>query len=122
MKLLSTFCSVIIVFLAVLVGGYQYLHARTQRAVDPETDSVLITGASSGIGAHAALGLNAMGFLTFAGVRKMEAFEALKALAVHPDKLIPVVLDVTNDEQIAAAVNLVSEKVGEKGLTALFNN
>merc|ERR1719461_2457829 len=91
------------------------------RAVDPETDSVLITGSTGGIGKHAALVLNARGFTVFAGVRKMAQGEELKALAKFPDKYIPVLLDVTDTEQIHEACSLVGEHVGENGLTGLLH-
>lgn len=44
--------------------------------------SVVITGASTGIGAACALHLDAMGFRVFAGVRRQEDGAALKARGV----------------------------------------
>ena len=49
-----------------------------------------------GIGRHAALHLaDQGGFLVFAGVRRPEDGEALRAKAAHPERVVPVILDVT---------------------------
>lgn len=112
----------IILFLAFSIGVYKLVFTGTKRVVEPETDSILITGSSSGIGRHAALAMNAIGFTVFAGIRKYEDGETLKKLSVYPEKFIPVVLDVTSEEQIAAAFEFVSKHVGEDGLTAVYNN
>jgi len=86
------------------------------------TDSIVITGASSGIGRHAALAMNAIGFKVFAGLRKMKDFDSLQKVAVYPDRLIPLLLDVTSDVQMAEAVKVVEKEVGEAGLTAIYGN
>jgi NAD(P)-dependent dehydrogenase (short-subunit alcohol dehydrogenase family) len=65
-------------------------------------DAVLITGASTGIGAAAAGAVADAGFTAFAGVRSEEA-----GAPIARDGVRPVVLDVTNDAQIAAAVDLI---------------
>lgn len=62
--------------------------------------SVLITGAGRGIGRAAALHFAGEGWKVYAGVRKPEDGEALVADA--GDSVVPVVLDVTDDAQIAA--------------------
>ena len=78
---------------------------------------VLITGASSGLGKAAALKLAEKSFKVFAGVRKQEDKENLEQL--HSN-IIPVFLDVTNDESI----NYAFEKIKEitDSLYALINN
>ena len=49
-----------------------------------------------GIGRHAALHLaDKGGFLVLAGVRRPQDGEALKAKAAHPERIVPVILDVT---------------------------
>jgi NAD(P)-dependent dehydrogenase (short-subunit alcohol dehydrogenase family) len=81
--------------------------------------SVLITGASTGIGRATALRLDASGWRVFAGVRDPAAAEELqRAASPH---LIPVFLDVTEPGQIAAAAELV-ERDGDGGLAGLVNN
>ena len=83
--------------------------------------SVLITGASSGIGKTCALMLDRSGYRVFAGVRKIEAGEALKKES--SGNLVPVILDITDQNQIAAAVKTVEGLLGtESGLSGLVNN
>lgn len=81
--------------------------------------SVLVTGASTGIGRATALRLDAAGWKVFAGVRDEVAAEALKADG--SERLLPVFLDVTEPDQIAAAAELV-ERESEGGLDGLVNN
>jgi NAD(P)-dependent dehydrogenase (short-subunit alcohol dehydrogenase family) len=80
--------------------------------------TVLITGASTGIGRATALHLASSGWTVLAGVRKAADGEAL--VASGDERVVPIVLDVTDPAQIAAAV----ERVGEHGdrLDALVNN
>lgn len=82
--------------------------------------SIVITGASSGIGAACALLLDADGFRVFAGVRREEDGAALQAQA--SDRLTPLQLDVTDATSIAAAGEVVHAAVGAAGLGGLVNN
>ncbi|MCD4685480.1 MAG: SDR family NAD(P)-dependent oxidoreductase, partial [Anaerolineae bacterium] len=82
--------------------------------------TVLITGASTGIGRTTALLLDRRGWRVFAGVRKDADADALRAAS--SDRLTPVLLDVTNADHIVAAVETVSARVGEAGLDGLVNN
>lgn len=84
--------------------------------------SVVITGASSGIGRDAALYFNQLGYMVFAGVRKLEDGEQVKAVAGHPDRFWPVQLDVTKTDEVEAARATVAKQVGLTGLTALVSN
>lgn len=81
--------------------------------------SVLVTGASTGIGRATALRLDSSGWRVFAGVRRAEDAESLQAEATS--RLAPVFLDVTEPDQIAAAAELV-ERESEDGLAGLVNN
>jgi NAD(P)-dependent dehydrogenase (short-subunit alcohol dehydrogenase family) len=81
--------------------------------------SVLITGASTGIGRATALQLDAAGWRVFAGIRKPEDGEALGA--VGSERLAPLTLDVTDAEQIAAAAVEIGRQ-SEGGLDGLVNN
>ena len=76
-----------------------------------EARSVLISGASSGIGRATALRLDQAGYRVFAGYRREADAESLRAEA--SDRLTPVRLDVTDSGQIAAAVALVSDATDE---------
>jgi NAD(P)-dependent dehydrogenase (short-subunit alcohol dehydrogenase family) len=81
---------------------------------------VLVTGASSGIGAACALRLDAIGFRVFAGVRSAAAAASLAERA--SPNLTPVVLDVTEPDAIEAAATLIGERTGDAGLFGLVNN
>lgn len=81
--------------------------------------SVLITGASTGIGRASALRLDSEGFQVFAGVRKPGDGDGLKKASTGG--LIPVMLDVTDAKSIAAVVKTVSEKTNGE-LFGLMNN
>lgn len=82
--------------------------------------AVVITGASTGIGAACVKRLAAAGFQIFAGVRKAEDGAALQQAI--GDRVMPLLLDVTNTDQIAAAQAAVAATVGERGLAGLVNN
>jgi NAD(P)-dependent dehydrogenase (short-subunit alcohol dehydrogenase family) len=82
--------------------------------------SVLLTGASSGIGAATALHLDSNGFDVFAAVHEPD--DDGSALAGASSRLRRVVLDVTSADSIAAAVAEVSAAVGPAGLDAVVNN
>ena len=86
--------------------------------------TVLITGASSGIGKAAALALLAQGFRVFAAVRSERAAEGLRSAAPADGatRLETLDLDVTNADQIRAAVARIDATVGADGLWGLFNN
>ncbi len=81
--------------------------------------AVLVTGASTGIGASCALELERSGYQVFAGVRRNEDGEALKAKA--KGALEPVIVDVTQSETIEAARRLIEGKTGGR-LAGLVNN
>lgn len=81
--------------------------------------SVLVTGASTGIGRATALRLDASGWRVFAGVRDPADGESLRAAG--SERLTPLTLDVTDSEQIAAAAARVEEE-SESGLHGLVNN
>ena len=81
---------------------------------------VVITGASTGIGAACALHLDRLGFVVFAGVRNIEDAVVLQRQGVSG--LIPLLLDVTDGSLIRQAHAIVSERVGGNGLYGLINN
>lgn len=85
-----------------------------------EAGSVVVTGASTGIGRACALRLDRMGWRVFAGVRRPADGEALRAKASA--RLLPVELDVTDEASIARAAGLVAESAGDAGLAGLVNN
>jgi NAD(P)-dependent dehydrogenase (short-subunit alcohol dehydrogenase family) len=86
----------------------------------PGQSSVLITGASTGIGQACALHLDRLGWRVFAGVRQVEDAAALRDIA--SPNLEPLILDVTQADQVAAAAEQISALMGERGLDGLVNN
>ena len=83
-------------------------------------NTLLITGASTGIGRACALHMTSLDWRVFAGVRKETDGEALRA-AASPN-LTPVFLDVTDSKSISSAAGIVAEAVGPDGLSGLVNN
>ena len=83
-------------------------------------DAVVVTGASTGIGAACALRLAAAGFSVFAGVRREADGEALAQRTAGD--LAPLLIDITDAEMIAAAVETVERAVGGRGIAGLVNN
>jgi NAD(P)-dependent dehydrogenase (short-subunit alcohol dehydrogenase family) len=81
--------------------------------------SVLVTGASTGIGRAAALRLDAAGWQVFAGVRREDDAESLRQAGSA--RLAPLILDITDAGQIGAAVETVGT-AAEGGLDGLVNN
>lgn len=88
--------------------------------VRSEPTTVLITGASSGIGHACAMELARSGFLVFAGVRKIVDAERLQAEG--GDSVVPVEIDVTYEVSIADAVEQVRTRLNGRGLDGLVNN
>jgi NAD(P)-dependent dehydrogenase (short-subunit alcohol dehydrogenase family) len=82
---------------------------------------VLVTGASSGIGRATALHLAASGHHVYAGVRKPADGTALQQAATAGG-MTPLLLDVTDAAQIAAAADAVAGHVAGTGLAGLVNN
>ena len=82
--------------------------------------TVVITGASTGIGRAAALHLDRAGFRVFAGVRREADMESLRKEG--SERLEPILLDVTNAAAIATATKRVEAEVGNAGLSGLVNN
>ncbi|HKO30271.1 MAG TPA: SDR family oxidoreductase [Nitrospiraceae bacterium] len=82
--------------------------------------AVVVTGASTGIGAACALDCAGRGMTVFAGVRDLRAGEALAAKG--GPSLIPITLDVTDEPSIARSVEAVQRVVGDSGLGGLVNN
>jgi len=79
---------------------------------------ILVTGASSGLGAHAASMLAGKGASIVAAARRITSLEAL-ALAAG-GKIVPVAMDVTDPESVTAGVAAAASALG--GLDGLVNN
>ena len=84
------------------------------------TQSVVITGASTGIGAACAVELHRRGFRVFAGVRK--AADALRLQQQSSRWLAPLMIDVTDGSSIAEAAKTVRASLDDSRLAGLVNN
>ncbi len=85
-----------------------------------EPRSVVVTGASSGIGAACARYLDEKGFRVFATVRKQSDGDEIAALG--SSRLEPLLLDVSDAKSIAAAAQTVDAGLKGRGLAGLVNN
>jgi NAD(P)-dependent dehydrogenase (short-subunit alcohol dehydrogenase family) len=83
--------------------------------------NVLVTGASTGIGEATALHLAEQGWQVFAGVRKEDDGARLESQD-RTGRLRPVLLDVTDEAGVQAALATVAEQAGSSGLQGLVNN
>lgn len=86
-----------------------------------ESLTILITGATSGIGRAAALALVRDGHTVFAAGRRADRLAELAAEA-GTDRLVALPLDVTDAAAIQAAVETVDRQTDGRGLDALVNN
>ncbi len=88
-----------------------------------KTKTILITGATAGIGRSTALHLARQGHHVIASGRKVIELAKLKAEAMETGlKLDTLVLDVTSITSIADSVSEVSRLTGGHGLDVLVNN
>jgi NAD(P)-dependent dehydrogenase (short-subunit alcohol dehydrogenase family) len=85
----------------------------------PFRGSILISGASSGIGLCCALMLSEQGFQVLAGYRSEDDAERLRALHRH---ILPIRLDVTSEISIQEALCQVELILAGRGLYGLVNN
>ena len=89
------------------------------RNSSPVQGTVVVTGASTGMGRACALRLAQAGYRVFAGVRSPAAAEDLRAAA--PGMLTPLYLEITEPAQIEAAVKEVAEATSDEGIAGLVN-
>lgn len=71
------------------------------------TKTVLVTGASAGIGKATAIYLAQNGYKVFGAARRAEKLTALKAYGITP-----IMLDVTDDQSIRSCINKILEEIG----------
>jgi NAD(P)-dependent dehydrogenase (short-subunit alcohol dehydrogenase family) len=81
---------------------------------------VVVTGAASGLGEACTRALDQAGYRVAAGVRRMEDGERLRQTL--SERVMPVLLEVTDPQQIAAAAETVRQAAGSAGLAGLVNN
>jgi NAD(P)-dependent dehydrogenase (short-subunit alcohol dehydrogenase family) len=81
--------------------------------------SVLVTGATGGIGKVAVRRLEELGWRVFAGVRSLEAGERL---AAGGSRVVPVEMDICDSRSIDEARRIVAGHLRGDGLDGLVNN
>ena len=77
--------------------------------------TILVTGASSGMGADFAKQLAEQGHRVYAAARRVEKMAELKVFGVKPIKM-----DITDENDIQAVVRQIEEETG--GIDILVNN
>jgi NAD(P)-dependent dehydrogenase (short-subunit alcohol dehydrogenase family) len=82
--------------------------------------NALITGTSTGIGEACVARLAEKGWTVYAGVRRAEDGDRVKAQ--HPGDVRPVILDVAKRDDITRVIDDLTREVGDRGLQALVNN
>jgi len=82
--------------------------------------TVVVTGASSGIGRASALLLAREGFRVFAGVRTRQDGASLRAEG--GEAVEPLEIDVTKGATVRAAAEMLTARLAERGLSGLVNN
>lgn len=65
----------------------------------------LVTGASSGIGKSTAVELNKNGFTVYAAARRLDRMKD-----IAKDGIIPVLLDLTDDDSIKACIDYIIKR------------
>ena len=100
--------------LLAFVAAFCLVAPDTTVAADQK--SILVTGASTGIGRNLAETLAENGYHVYAGARKENDLSALNAI----DNITAVRLDVTKQDQVDAVVAMIRKK--GTGLYALVNN
>jgi NAD(P)-dependent dehydrogenase (short-subunit alcohol dehydrogenase family) len=85
-----------------------------------EQRTVLVTGASTGIGEACAVELDRLGFQVFPGVRRQEDADRLARRMSH--RTLPILADVTDAASVSAAAEKIGSVVGSRGLDGLVNN
>jgi NAD(P)-dependent dehydrogenase (short-subunit alcohol dehydrogenase family) len=71
------------------------------------TKTVLVTGASAGIGKATAIHLAQSGYNVYGAARRTEKMQDLKAYGIKP-----IALDVTKDESVTACVKQIFKEAG----------
>ena len=104
----------------IAVNGSRLKPENKETAMPTPLRSAIVTGASTGIGQACATRLVGEGWRVFAGVRKPEDAERLTAEL--GDHLVPLIIDVTDNDTVLKAAAAVREALDGRTLDGLVNN
>ena len=93
---------------------------QTNYVEDGETEYVVVTGVSSGIGHAITVDLTEQGYHVFGSVRTQE--DADRVQAEFGERFMPLIFDVTDGDAVRRAADQVTTVAGEIGLAGLVNN
>jgi NAD(P)-dependent dehydrogenase (short-subunit alcohol dehydrogenase family) len=93
---------------------------RSRKKMAPVPPSLVVTGASSGIGYAVVASAIAQGWRVFGSVRK-EA-DAARLTGEFGDSLTPLIFDVRDEAALVAAAKTVHASLGSATLNGLVNN
>ena len=82
--------------------------------------TIVVTGVSTGIGASIAETLVRSGFHVFGSVRK--STDAGRLATELGERFTPLIFDVTDQSSVAAAAEIVKQRLGNRTLSGLVNN
>jgi short-subunit dehydrogenase len=110
-----------------IVAFYSIVHFGLQKEyVVNNSGLILISGASTGIGRHAAESLAKEGYVVLAGVRKESDYNDISNWNSKDNKgfMIPVKFDVSDHESIVNAIHIVKSEMTKRNLplVAVVNN
>jgi NAD(P)-dependent dehydrogenase (short-subunit alcohol dehydrogenase family) len=91
-----------------------FLSTCLEDQVATDSQAILITGASAGIGMAVTRALLERGVTVYAGVRGRAPAQLAGA--------VPVTLDVTSADSVSAAAKQIADRQGGRGLQAVINN
>ena len=93
---------------------------RVDRKPKDQRGSVVITGASTGIGQACAMYLDRLGFHVFGGVRKAQDGHVLQENT--SGRISPLFMDITDTTSLSAEPDIVAAETNSMGLSGLINN
>jgi NAD(P)-dependent dehydrogenase (short-subunit alcohol dehydrogenase family) len=82
----------------------------------PTKRNVLITGAAGGVGTALTRALAEAGWRVFATARSRQS------VVSRGGDVVPVQLDITDEDSVRRAAEFVAERLGDEGLAGLVNN
>ncbi|XP_077994385.1 D-beta-hydroxybutyrate dehydrogenase, mitochondrial-like [Glandiceps talaboti] len=105
-----------------IVTYHSFLSSPLTDELEVNQRTVLITGCDTGFGYETVKYLDKLGLRVFAGCLEKGGTGERNLQAICSERVTTLQLDITSDEQVENAVQLVRSSVGENGLWGLVNN